>query len=105
MIASPLTDLLKKDAFEWSATAEEAFVALKAAMTSAPVLSLPDFNKTFCIENDASDIGIGAVLIQDSHPIAFFSQKLGPRRRVASAYHKELFAIVEAIQKWRQYLL
>lgn len=105
MIAAPLTYLLKKEAFTWSETAEAAFQALKHAMTTAPVLSLPDFDRQFIIETDASDVGIGAVLIQDKHPIAYFSKKLGPRRRVASTYHKELYAIVEAVQKWRQYLL
>ncbi|XP_047978667.1 uncharacterized protein LOC125220549 [Salvia hispanica] len=105
MIAAPLTDLLKKEAFAWSLVAEEAFTALKGAMTTTPVLSLPDFDKQFCIETDASDVGIGAVLLQDKHPIAFYSKKLGPQRRVASTYHKELYAIVEAVQKWRQYLL
>ena len=43
--------------------------------------------------------------MQEGHPLAFFSKKLGPRRRSASTYHKELYAIVEAVQKWRQYLL
>ncbi|XP_042005724.1 uncharacterized protein LOC121754429 [Salvia splendens] len=105
MIAAPLTELLKKDSFHWSPEAEESFGNLKTAMTSAPVLRLPDFDRQFCVETDASDLGIGAVLLQDSHPIAFFSKKLGPRRRVASTYHKELYAIVEAVQKWRQYLL
>lgn len=74
-------------------------------MSSAPVLSLPDFTKLFCMETDASDISIGAVLIPDKHPIAYFSKKLGPRRRSASTYHKECYAIVEAVQKWCQYLL
>ena len=97
--------MLKKDSFSWSNSADEAFSTLKTAMTTAPVLSLPDFNKPFCVETDASDVGIGAVLIQDAHPIAFFSRKLGPRRRIASTYHKELYAIIEAVQKWRQYLL
>ncbi|XP_042031572.1 uncharacterized protein LOC121778308 [Salvia splendens] len=105
MIAAPLTDLLKKEAFLWTNAGDAAFAALKEAMTSAPVLSLPVFDKQFCIETDASDTGIGAVLIQDKHPITYFSKKLGPRRRVASTYHKELYAIVEAVQKWRQYLL
>lgn len=84
---------------------ESSFQALKAAMVSAPVLRLPDFDRPFIIEIDASDLGIGAVLLQDSHPIAYFSKKLGPRRRVSSTYHKELYAIVEAVHKWRQYLL
>ncbi|XP_042019016.1 uncharacterized protein LOC121766845 [Salvia splendens] len=105
MIAAPLTELLKKDSFRWSPEANESFMNLKTAMSSAPVLRLPDFERQFCIETDASDLGIGAVLLQDGHPIAYFSKKLGPRRRVASTYHKELYAIVEAVQKWRQYLL
>ncbi|VFQ77888.1 unnamed protein product [Cuscuta campestris] len=74
-------------------------------MVTAPVLQLPDFNLTFYVETDASDAGIGAVLLQRGHPLAFFSKKLGPRRRAASTYHKELYAIVESVQKWRQYLL
>ncbi|VFQ94532.1 unnamed protein product [Cuscuta campestris] len=59
----------------------------------------------FYLETDASNSGVGAVLLQQGHPLAFFSKKLGPRRRLASTYHKELYAIVEAVQKWRQYLL
>ncbi|XP_042035152.1 uncharacterized protein LOC121781486 [Salvia splendens] len=105
VITSPLTDLLKKDAFVWTPAADSSFLDLKGAMTTAPVLRLPDFEKTFCVETDASNTGICAVLLQDNHPIAFFSRKLGPRHRVASTYHKELYAIVEAVQKWRQYLL
>lgn len=74
-------------------------------MSAAPILRLPDFSKTFYLETDASNFGIGVVLLQDKLPIAFFSKKLGPRRRVTSTYHKELYAIVETVQKWRQYLL
>lgn len=105
VIAGPLTELLKKDVFAWSEGADGSFENLKKAMTTMPVLRLPDFDRPFCIETDVSDLGIGAVLLQDNHPIAYFSKKLGPRRRVASTYDKELYAIVEAVQKWRQYLL
>ncbi|XP_042008969.1 uncharacterized protein LOC121757502 [Salvia splendens] len=104
-LRGPLTDLLKKDAFQWSPVAADSFEALKTAITSAPVLRLPDFSKPFYLETNASDFGIRAVLLQDDQPFTFFSKKLGPRRRVTSTYHKELYAIVEAVQKWRQYLL
>lgn len=87
---NPLTDLLKKDVFQWSATADVSFANLK---TKAPVLRVPDFTRTFYVEIDASDFGIGAVL-QDMHPLAFFSKKLGPHRRRAFTYYKELYAIV-----------
>ncbi|PNX80974.1 Ty3/gypsy retrotransposon protein, partial [Trifolium pratense] len=74
-------------------------------MISAPVLCLPDFAKEFIIETDASNMGIGAVLMQDGHPLAYFSKKLGPQMQSASVYIKELHAITEAVLKWRQYLL
>ncbi|KAH0737522.1 hypothetical protein KY290_036227 [Solanum tuberosum] len=104
-LASPLTDLLKKDSFVWSDAASAAFIALKRALSSAPVLALPNFAKIFSVETDASGTGIGAVLCQEGHPIAFFSQKLSPRMQAASTYTREMFAITEAVQKWRQYLL
>lgn len=74
-------------------------------MSSAPVLRLPDFTKSFVVETDASGTGIGAVLLQDEQPIAYFSKKLGLRRLASSTYHKELYVIVEVVQKWCQYLL
>lgn len=66
-------------------------------MTTAPVLRLPDFTKQFVIESDASVHGLGVVLSQDNHPIAFFSKLLGPRGRSKSVYEKELIAIVLAM--------
>jgi hypothetical protein len=104
-IAAPLTDLLKKEAFKWTTEATKAFENLKVAITTAPVLALPQFSIPFTIETDASGTGVGAVLSQLGHPIAFFSKKMVPRMQKRSAYTRELFAITEAIAKFRHYLL
>lgn len=105
LIAGPLTDLLKKNNFHWDDLAQKAFEELKKAMTSVPVLVLPNFELIFEVTTDASATAVGAVLSQSGHPIAFFSKKLGPRMQLASAYDREMFAITEAVKKWRQYLL
>ncbi|GAU45976.1 hypothetical protein TSUD_401160 [Trifolium subterraneum] len=104
-IAFPLTELLKKDAFAWSETAQEAFNALKQAMVEAPVLALPNFNEPFMLDTDASRIGMGAVLSQGGHPICYFSKKFCSKLLRASTYVRELCAITEAVKKWRPYLL
>ena len=103
-ISKELTNQLKKGAFQWNSSAQQAFDNLKTALVTAPVLALPDFNKVFVVETDASKEGIGAVLMQDSHPLAFLSKALGPRWQNLSVYEKELLAIVCAVQKWEQYL-
>jgi hypothetical protein len=65
---------------------------------------LPNFSKPFSIEIDASGHGIGVVLLQDGHPLAFLSKALGPKSMGLSAYEQEYMAILLAVQQWRQYL-
>lgn len=104
-IALPLTSLLKKDSFKWDAQADLAFQQLKQAITHAPVLALPDFTQPFTLETDASGSGIRAILSQGSHPIAYFSKRLTVKMQHQSTYVRELYAISEAIAKFRHYLL
>ena len=66
-ISAPLPVLLKKGKPEhvhWTAQCEEAFQILKHRLSESPVLKVPDFNKPFVVQTDASDVGIGAVLSQ-----------------------------------------
>ena len=99
--AQPLTDLLKKDSFQWTTAAQIAFQQLKTKIAEAPVLKLPDFSQPFILETDASGIGIGAVLSQNKHPLAYFSKKLSPHMQKQSAYVRELYAVTEAVSKFR----
>lgn len=99
------TSLLKKaEIFTWTHTHEEAFQALKSALMSAPILALPNFSKVSIIETDASDKGVGAVLQQNGHPIAYISKALGPKNQALSTYEKESLAILMEVAHWRSYL-
>ena len=75
----PLTDSLQKDLFHWTKLTQEAFESLKKKLSSTLVLNLPNFTQEIQVETDASRQGIGAVLSQRRHPIAYFSQKLSRR--------------------------
>ena len=104
-ICKPLTELLRKDSFIWNAGAQNSFEKLKELMVTAPVLKLPDFSRPFIIETDTSGGGLGAVLMQDGHPIAFLSKALSPKNLGLSVYEKELLALVMAVTKWKHYLV
>nr|XP_027071740.1 uncharacterized protein LOC113696535 [Coffea arabica] len=105
VICKPLTQLLKKESFGWNHHAQMAFEDLKRAMTTAPVLSMPDFEILFVIETDARGLGIGAVSMQHGHPIAFLGKALSSQNLGLFVYEKELFALVLAVTKWKHYLV
>lgn len=99
-IAAPLVKATTIEPFQWSLATQTAFDSLKQALTFAPVLALPDFSFPFTVETDASAIGMGAVLSQRGHPIAFFSKAFSPKMLRASTYVRELFAITTAVKRW-----
>jgi hypothetical protein len=104
VLAKPLTVLLQHKNFSWSAEAQSSFKALKKAMSSTPVLALPDFDLPFEIETDASEKGVGAVLSQKGHPIAFFRKALSVTNQKLSTYEKEFLAVLMVVDKWRSYI-
>lgn len=75
-IAAPLKGMLKKEGFKWTDQSREAFEKLKISLIKPLVLKLPDFEKEFVVECAASGSGLGAVLMQENHHIAYLSQNL-----------------------------
>jgi len=105
IICRPWTTLLKKGTlFQWTPTTNEALLLLKKALTEAHVLGIPDFQKQFVLEIDASDLELGAVLMQDGHPLAYLSKSLRVKNQSLSTYEKKCMAILMAVEKWRPYL-
>ena len=110
-IAVPLTDATRKGApnqVMWTEAMQNAFDTLKQRLSSTPILQLPDWNKPFVVRSDASDIGIGAVLLQEDDnilkPVAYISRKLLPREIRYPTIEKECLGIVWAIDKFQVYL-
>ena len=104
-IVAPLTDVIKKNVnFHWGEEQKNAFQMLKDRLCSTSVLALPNFDKMFELECDASGIGIGAVLMQEKRPIAYFSEKLNGASLRYPTYDKELYALFRALETWQHYL-
>ena len=111
VIAAPLTDLTRKgqpNQVKWSQEQEYAFNTLKKMLSVSPILKLPDLQQVFTLRTDASDRGIGTVLLQEENnvkwPVAYASRKLLAREEAYATVEKECLALVWAIQKFQRYL-
>lgn len=109
-VVAPISDVVStKKKFAWTPEAQKAFETIKSLLTTAPVLINPDFRKKFYVHCDASDCGIGAVLIQldeegNEKPIAFMSKKLNTAQKNYSVTERECLAAIEAVKRFRCYL-
>ena len=109
-IVRPLTTLTKKEKpFLWDQECEVAFNGLKKRFTEEPILRIPDTDKPFQVECDASKIATGAVLRQQGpdglwHPCAYLSKSFTPAERNYQIYDRELLAIIRALEAWRHFL-
>jgi hypothetical protein len=104
-LCAPLTDLTKKGAFKWDEEAQKMMDKMKKVMSTCLLLSLLDFVLPFSLERDASKEGIGAILMQKRHPLAYESRKLWDPELLYIIYDKEMMAIMHALDKFRQYLV
>ena len=111
IIAAPLTDLTKKgqpNFVKWGEAQEKAFNTLREALLKRPILRLPDHSRNFTLRTDASNSGIGAVLMQEHegklHPVAYASKKLTNAETKYSTLEKECLAIIWGVGKFRLFL-
>ena len=91
--------------FKWGKEQQETFNSPKYKLTHAPISALPNFEKYFKMECNASNMDIKGILLQERHIIAYFNEKLKGVVGKYSTYDKELYALVRALHTWQHYLL
>lgn len=107
---SPLTDLLRAGAsFHWGVPQQRAFEDLKTALATAPVLHPPDMSKQFFLYTDASQVAVGAALMQEDAsgmvPVGYASKTLTETERRWATHERELFGVVFGCKAFRHFLV
>jgi hypothetical protein len=101
-----MIELLEKSkTFEWTPKREASFQELKRRLTMAPVLTMPNMEKPFLIYCDAFGQGLGCVLMQDVHVVAYASRQLRKHKEKYLTHDMELAAVVHALKIWRHYII
>jgi hypothetical protein len=101
-----MIELLEKSkTFEWTPRCEASFQELKKGVTMAPVLTMPDMEKSFSIYCDTSGQDLGCVLMQDGHVDAYASRQLRKHEEKYPTHDLELVGVVHALKIWRQYII
>ena len=104
-LVAPLQKLLKQNRdYVWTDECDAAFTGLKDALCNAPVLALLGFKRSFEMICDASGVGLGAVLVQDGRPLAFWGKRLTEAEQNCGIGEQEMLAVVNALELWRCYL-
>jgi len=104
-VLAPLTALTSKTVkWKWTEECQIAFDTMKRVMARTTILQYPDFNKPFHIYTDASAIQLGAVIVQEERPIAFYSRKLNPAQTRYTTTERELLSIVEVLKEFKSIL-
>jgi hypothetical protein len=105
-ITKPMVKLLRKDnRFKWMPACEASLQELKKRLATAPVLVMPDMEKSFSIYYDASGQGLRCVLMQDGHVVAYASRQLRQHEEHYLTHNLELAIVVHALKIWRHYLM
>jgi hypothetical protein len=105
-IAKPMTSLLGKGReFKWDWKCQDSFNKLKLRLMSPPVLVMLDLQKGFDIYCDACDQGLGCVLMQEGHVIAYASRQLRKHELNYPTHDLELAVVVHALKRWRHYIM
>jgi hypothetical protein len=105
-ILTPLTDIVGANTpFVWGPEQQKAFDKMKRIISRETLLTFPDFKKEFHIYTDASKYQLGAVIVQDNKPIAFYSRKLNSVQKRYTTGEQELLSIVETLKEFRNILL